>query len=59
MKVSTLPTAGGLDVNELSRKLSTIPVLQEEGEELQDGGVASSETSSTAAMFGSEIGNHW
>lgn len=58
MSVSTLPAPGGLDVNELSSKLATIPVLTEEEE--VDGveeGVASSDTSSTAAMFGSETGN--
>ena len=38
---STLQAAGGLDVNELSQKLSTIPP-------------DFSETSSTAAVFGSE-----
>ena len=68
MRVSTLPSAGGLDVNELSNKLATIPVLKEEAEgegereeDEEDGvqmldEVALSDSSSTAAMFGSETG---
>lgn len=67
MRVSTLPSAGGLDVEELSSKLATIPVLkeEEEGEESkadeEDGAqildeVALSDSSSTAALFGSETG---
>lgn len=66
MSVSTLPAAGGLDVNELSHKLSTIPALthlpeqdgeeREEEEEEEEVQMTNSETSSTAAMFGSEIG---
>lgn len=50
--VPTLQTAGGLDVNELSKKLSNIPVLQEESNTDFEG----SEASSTAAVYGSEIG---
>ena len=42
---SSLQSAGGLDVNELSQKLATIPL----------DGVEPSDTSSTAAMFGSEV----
>ena len=64
MAVSTLPAAGGLDVDELSNKLSTIPTLYEEGAEPQEQEGAepqpreqeSSENSSTAAVFGSEGG---
>ena len=69
MRVSTLPSAGGLDVNELSNKLATIPVLKEEAEGEREGSkedeedgvqmldeVALSDSSSTAAMFGSETG---
>ena len=65
MAVSTLPAAGGLDVDELSNKLSTIPTLYEEGAEPkeQEGAElqakeaeSSDETSSTAAVFGSEGG---
>jgi hypothetical protein len=65
MAVSTLPSAGGLDVDELSNKLSTIPTLYEEGAEPpeQEGAEPpqtreqeSSENSSTAAVFGSEGG---
>ena len=64
MSVSTLPSAGGLDVDELSNKLSTIPTLYEEGAEPQEQEGAelqtkeqmSSENSSTAAVFGSEAG---
>lgn len=65
MAVSTLPAAGGLDVDELSHKLSTIPTVYEEGAEPQeqDGTETqskeieqSSENSSTAAVFGSEGG---
>ena len=48
--VSTLQTAGGLDVNELSKKLSNIPTLHEERE------TEGSEASSTAAIFGSDAG---
>ena len=67
MSVSTLPAAGGLDVNELSNKLSTIPTLYEEGAEPQEQEGAeiqtreqeSSENSSTAAVFGSEAGMWW
>ena len=62
--MSTLPAAGGLDVDELSNKLSTIPTLYEEGAEPkeQEGAESqpkeqeSSENSSTAAVFGSEGG---
>ena len=62
--MSTLPAAGGLDVDELSNKLSTIPTLYEEGAEPQEQERAepqpreqeSSENSSTAAVFGSEGG---
>ena len=62
MSVSTLPSAGGLDVNELSQKLSTIPAVQEEGvvpegaEPTNFREEESDETSSTAAVFGSEGG---
>ena len=42
---SSLQSAGGLDVNELSQKLATIPLE----------GVEPSDTSSTAPMFGSEV----
>ena len=69
MAVSTLPSAGGLDVDELSHKLSSIPTLYEEGAEpqVQEGAELQvqedmdtlskeSETSSTAAVFGSEGG---
>ncbi len=62
MSVSTLPAAGGLDVNELSHRLATIPSVSEEegnegaGEGSQDDNVLGSETSSTAAIFGSETG---
>ena len=64
MAVSTLPAAGGLDVDELSNQLSTIPTLYEEGAGPQDSEGAepqakereSSENSSTAAVFGSEGG---
>ena len=67
MAVSTLPAAGGLDVDELSNKLSTIPTLyeegaepqEEEGAELQPREQESSENSSTAAVFGSEAGMAW
>ncbi len=58
MSVSTLPSAGGLDVNELSQKLSTIPLGERGGEgagEGEGGGSKEgSEVSSTAAVFGSE-----
>ena len=68
MRVSTLPSAGGLDVTELSHRLATIPSvsedLQEGGEGGQEAGESSlednipgSETSSTAALYGSEAGN--
>ena len=58
MSVSTLPAAGGLDVNELSHKLSTIPapLTEQEGDEEEEAQMTNSDTSSTAAMFGSEIG---
>ena len=61
MTASTLPAAGGLDVNELSHKLATVTVQEErewEGAELPEEGVANSDdASSTAAIFGSETGN--
>lgn len=57
MRVSTLPSAGGLDVNELSHKLEKIPVSGGgEGEEPQEDAIDSSDTSSNAAVFGSENG---
>ena len=56
MSVSTLPAAGGLDVNELSNKLSTIPDLIEDGEGSFEGVGGISDTSSTAAICGSEAG---
>lgn len=56
MRVSTLPSAGGLDVNELSHKLEKIPVSGGEGEEPQEDTIDSSDTSSNAAVFGSENG---
>ncbi len=62
MSVSTLPSAGGLDVNELSQKLATIPTCEGGGEgegegEGEGGGTREgSESSSTAAIFGSESG---
>ena len=54
MSISTLPAAGGLDVNELSQKLSSIPIQEEEGQ--GEGTREESEASSTVAMFGSEGG---
>lgn len=62
--MSTLPAAGGLDVDELSHKLSSIPTVYEEGaepprEESTDAPskeMESSENSSTAAVFGSDAG---
>ena len=63
--MSTLPAAGGLDVDELSHKLSSIPttVYEEGAEPQQDETVdapakemESSENSSTAAVFGSDAG---
>ena len=57
MSVSTLPSAGGLDVQELSQKLSSISTLEAEGEKGKEGLLREeSETSSTAAIFGSEGG---
>lgn len=57
MSVSTLPSAGGLDVQELSQKLSSISSLEAEGEKGKEGLLREeSETSSTAAIFGSEGG---
>ena len=51
MSAAALPPTGELDVNELSQKLSVIPVLPEQEEE-EEG----SEASSNAAVFGSEAG---
>ena len=64
MAVSTLPAAGGLDVDELSHKLSNIPTVYEEGaepSEVEGTDTSSRElegsgNSSTAAIFGSEAG---
>lgn len=44
---SSLKPTGGLDVNELSQRLATIPVVTEDEPE-------ASEASSTAAVLGSE-----